>query len=147
MPINQPPHTHAGVKCSQSHGHGYYDDGEMTPKQRSEAEKRVIDEIGGLFCDCGKFFAGKYAKTNLTRHLREQGTRIRCAYCPSEFARPGNLHNHMLEKHPGLVCAHCDTVPLPKQSPQPYKCPKCDRTFQYIDDLYRHLDTRHRNER
>ncbi|OAL37113.1 hypothetical protein AYO20_03590 [Fonsecaea nubica] len=129
-------------KCRCSHGNGYYDDGEMTPKQRSEAEKRVIDEIGGLFCDCGKFFAGKYAKTNLTRHLREQGTRLRCTYCQSEFARPGNLHNHILEKHPQQVCTHCGMVP-----PQRFKCPKCSRVFQTMDDLHRHLHTKHRNDR
>ncbi|KIW33542.1 uncharacterized protein PV07_00382 [Cladophialophora immunda] len=143
MPIHPPPHNHAGVRCR--HGHGYFDDEGMTPKQRSEAEKRVIEELGGLFCDCGKFFAGKYAKTNLTRHLREQNTRYLCFYCQSEFARPGNLHNHLLEKHPGLECAHCRTVPQP--APRRFKCPECPRTFHTMDDMLRHLHTKHRHDR
>ncbi|KIY03970.1 uncharacterized protein Z520_00662 [Fonsecaea multimorphosa CBS 102226] len=148
MPIHPPPHNHGEVRCTA--GHDSYDDG-MTPKQLTEVKRQAVEENGGLFCPtCGKKFSGKYeyANSNYQRHLREQSTRVECSYCPSTFARPGNLHKHLLEKHPQQVCMHCGTVPTPKQTPpQRFQCPLCPRTCRNTDDLNAHLNAKHRNQR
>ncbi|KIY01604.1 uncharacterized protein Z520_03156 [Fonsecaea multimorphosa CBS 102226] len=101
------------TRAEEAHGHESNSHGRTTPQQLSESQKRLIEEFGGLFCDCGQFFPGKMAMANITRHVREASVRFRnaCIYCNSKFAGHENLHNHLLVLHPQQVCVSCGRVP------------------------------------
>ena len=61
---------------------------------------------------CGKAF--KY-DTSLVHHMKVHRGETTCAVCGKVLSRTGQLHNHMLSRHPELMLAMPPPPPPPGQ--------------------------------
>ncbi|KIW46212.1 uncharacterized protein PV06_01895 [Exophiala oligosperma] len=102
-------------------------------------------------CGCGRSYGNmsNSANSNLVRHIRDELGAYPtpfCDTCGMVFKAPRYLDTHKKRSRKHSNVSHHGSNDMISRSGSKYECPHCKKKFPTRDELYAHLNNKHRPE-